>query len=50
MTVEVSKVMAYAVLRPAKDEVTASKVTAYAVLQVSAPTGGPVAPMIVIIQ
>lgn len=33
MTVEVSKVTGYAVIRPAKDEVVASKVTAYAVMK-----------------
>lgn len=40
MTVEVSKVTAYAVIRPAKDEVTASKVTVYAVMKPATPGGG----------
>lgn len=34
MTVEVSKVTAYAVIRPAADEVVASKVTVYAVMKI----------------
>lgn len=40
MTVEVSKVTAYAVIRPAKDEVSVSKFTTYVVMGPAVVGGG----------
>lgn len=41
MTVEVSKVTAYAVIRPQKDQVSVSKFTTYVVMSPPPTPGGP---------